>query len=244
MADAWMPGAGCVQAGADGGELRGGAPRVVWQTLETDPRLVSAWSAAEFLERLGRSPHLVWNPLSGEIVQLIPILRAGRGLGGPGGLVAAGPCAPCDTAAVNREGRLCVQIGVISFAREPFTSGPVAGHDLILTWLDTWRIPRTWPAGPPAPFSPAHSEPRSRRLWARGGHFGGSQVPDCFATGPGAIEIERLTEPATELAIEIRRARDFPAPRLDKATVRGAAQIHLGRRHEQEDADAQLTSTA
>jgi hypothetical protein len=250
LGDAWMPGAGCVQASADGGELRGGAPRVVWQTLETDPRLVSARSAAQCLDELGRAPHLVWNPLTGEAVQLIPLLRAGRALGGPDGLITAGVRLHGEAARVNREGRLCVQIAVVGFAKEPFTNGPMAGLDLILSWLDSWRIPQAWPAGPPEPFTTAHAAPRYRRLWARGGHFGGSQVPDCCATGPGAVEIKLLASPATDLAIEItRRAResvaawDTAAPRRDKAMARGA-QIHIGRRHEQEDADAQLTSTA
>jgi hypothetical protein len=250
LGGAWMPGAGCVQASADGGELRGGAPRAVWQTLETDPRLVSARSAAQCLDELGRAPHLVWNPLTGETVQLISILRAGRALGGPDGLITAGVCLHDEAARVNREGRLCVQIAVIGFAKEPFTSGPMAGLDLILSWLESWRVPQVWPAGPPAPFMSAHGAPRCRRLWARGGHFGGSQVPDCSATGPGAVEIKLLTGPATDLAIEIPRralegmgARDATAPRRDKAMARGA-QIHLGRRHEQENADAQLTSTA
>jgi hypothetical protein len=30
-------------------------------------------------------------------------------------------------------------------------------------------------------------------LWARGGHFGASQVPGCGNAGPGAIDIDRLT---------------------------------------------------
>jgi hypothetical protein len=250
LGDAWMPGAGYVQASADGGELRGGAPRVVWQTLETDPRLVSSRSAAQCLDQLGRAPHLVWNPLTGEAVQLIPLLRAGRALGGPDGLITAGVHLHGEAARVNREGRLCVQIAVIGFAKEPFTNGPMAGLDLILSWLESWRIPQDWPAGPPAAFASAQAAPRCRRQWARGGHFGGSQVPECCATGPGAVEIKLLASCATDLAIEITRraregaaARDTAAPRRDKATARGA-QIHIGRRHEQEDADAQLTSTA
>src|SRR5919108_1563126 len=79
---AWMPGASYLGASADGGRLRGGAPRVVWQTLDTDPRLVSARSAAQHLDQTGRPAHLVWNPLTGEIVQLISALRAGCRLGG------------------------------------------------------------------------------------------------------------------------------------------------------------------
>ena len=146
MGDAWMPGAGRFQASADGGQLGGGAPRVVWQTLETDPRLVSARSAAQCLDQLGRPPHLVWNPLNGEIVQLIPVLRAGRWLGGPDGLIAADRPCQGEAAAINREGRLCIQLAVVSFAREPFTAGPMTDLELIIWWLDTWRIPRSWPA--------------------------------------------------------------------------------------------------
>ena len=65
----------------DGGQLRGGARRVVWQTLGADPRTVSARSAAQRLDQHARACHLVWNPLQGETVQMIPILRAGRSLG-------------------------------------------------------------------------------------------------------------------------------------------------------------------
>ena len=39
----------------------------------------------------------------------------------------------------------------------------------------------------------AVSAERSRMLWARGGHFGASQVPGCENTGPGPIDVDRLT---------------------------------------------------
>src|ERR1700743_49408 len=74
------------RAQADGGAPRGGAPRVVWQALGADPRLISAASAAERLAADRRPPHLVWNPLSGDFVQLIPVVRAACSLGGPEGL--------------------------------------------------------------------------------------------------------------------------------------------------------------
>ncbi len=63
----------------------------------------------------------------------------------------------------------------------------------IMRWLDSWGVPRIWPAGQPAPARDCHGSPRSRRLWARGGHFGASQVPGLTAVGPGPIDIERLT---------------------------------------------------
>jgi hypothetical protein len=211
-----MPDARRVRARIDGGPLQGGAPRVVWEALDADPRTVSAGSAAHRLDQLGRAGHLVWNPLDGEVVQLIPILRSGRSLGWPGGLhpgdlpaadanaswrpareaaaKAAAGFIPADAIpAVNAEGRLCVQIGVVAFAWQPFTSHPMTGLQQILDWLDSWGIRRQWPAGRPAPFPDEQAACRSRRLWARGGHFGASQVPGLTATGPGALDLERLT---------------------------------------------------
>jgi hypothetical protein len=240
VSDAWMSGARVIRAAADGGPLKGGAPRAVWQALGADPRTVSARSAAQRLDDLGRASHLVWNPVNGEIVQLIPIVRAGRSLGWPEGLdqpAASGLPGPMAApglgepaavpgypqvvvrdglAEVNSEGRVCVQICVVAFAWKPFTSGPMAGLQEILDWLDHWAVPRQWPAGRPAPFPHGHATSRSRRLWAMGGHFGASQVPDWTAAGPGAVDVRRLTG-CPEVAIpaarpsEPRRKRAAPA---------------------------------
>jgi|CZKW01.1.fsa_nt_gi hypothetical protein len=225
-----MPGISQLRPAADGGPLRGGAPRVVWQSLDGDPHTVSARSAAERLIELGRASHLVWNPLACEIVQLIPIVRAACGLGSPAGLVHVGRPgaeeagtipAPAELAAtasgagcpasVNAEGRLCVQIAVVAYAQEPFTSGSLSGLESIMDWLDSWLIPRSWPAGRPAAFPHGVTAQRSRRLWAQGGHFGASQVPDSSAVGPGAVDIERLTGAAARPAAAAAR----PGHRLD-----------------------------
>ena len=150
MADAWMPGARCIRAETDGGQLGGGAPRVVWLTLGADPRVVSVWSAAQRLNQENRPPHLVWDPLTGDIAQLLPIVRAGCALGMPEYLDYAPDRLPPEPANVNREGRLCVQIGVLGSPREPFTGFQMIGLAAILGWLDSWQIPRRWPAGQPA----------------------------------------------------------------------------------------------
>ena len=196
MVDAWMPGARCFRAQTDGGTLRGGAPRVVWQALGADPRLISASSAAQRLAQDGRPPHLVWNPLSGEIVQLIPVVRAACSIGSPEGFdyrsagfgpaAATGPVPSCDPA--NRQGRLCVQIGVVAWASEPFTDGPLHGAEALLGWLASWGVPFRWPAGRPTPFTLARTAERRRAQWAMGGHFGASQVPGWDAAGPGHID--------------------------------------------------------
>jgi hypothetical protein len=193
VSDAWMPGIRYVRATSDGGPLKGGAPRVVWHALEADPQTVSARSAAQRLDQREQASHLVWNPLNGEIVQLIPIVRAARSLGPLDYGSPAGGAGRAAAITATAEGRVCVQVCVVAFGREPFTAGPMTGLQQIQTWLDSWGVPRCWPAGPPAPFPDCVASVRSRRLWARGGHFGASQVPGIAATGPGPVDIERLT---------------------------------------------------
>ena len=208
MAHAWMPGARRIRADTDGGPLNGGAPRAVWLTLGTVPCTVSIQSAAQRLVGERRPCHLVWDPVTGEIVQLISILRAGRALGAPEQLdwdpdrVATVPAPPRN---VNTEGRVCAQIGVLGHPAEPFTDGPMVGVDAIVEWLDSWGVSRRWPAGEPMSCLAAGAE-RSRALWARGGHFGASQVPGCENAGPGAIDTDRLTRPHV-LQVD---SREFP----------------------------------
>ena len=233
-----MPGVGHLRAAADGGHLNGGAPRAVWQALGADPGVVSAMSAAQRLSELGRASHLVWNPVSGEIIQLVSILRAGRCLGAPENLVSWGPAAadgsdggwpmpapaPAGPPAVtNSEGRVCAQICVVAWPWEPFTDGPMNGLDTIMAWLDSWGVDRTWPAGRPAAFPHGHAAGGSRRLWARGGHFGASQVPGWHAAGPGQIDIERLScQPAPAPALVSRvRPREASRPADGLAVLDG-----------------------
>jgi hypothetical protein len=194
VVDAWMPGARRISARGDGGMLRGGAPRVVWQALSADPRQISASSAAERLDQDGRPPHLVWNPVSGEVTQLIPIVRAACSLGGPEGLEYHG-YSPAEPAPTNNQGRLCIQISVMAWPWEPFTDGPMNGLELILDWLDCWKVPCRWPAGPPAPFGHPRGLSRTRAAWAAGGHYGASQVPGWDAAGPGSIDIDLIGGP-------------------------------------------------
>jgi hypothetical protein len=193
---------------------------VVWLTLGADPRAVSVWSAAQRLNQENRPTHLVWDPLTGDIAQLLPIVRAGCALGMPEYLDYEPDRLPLSTAGVNREGRLCVQIGVLGTPREPFTSFQMIGLAAILSWLDSWRIPRRWPAGQPAPYRQL-ARPRSRALWALGGHFGASQVPECDNLGPGGIDIDHLTRLDASITCELAE----PAP-ANGSPVRLGARAH------------------
>ncbi len=197
MAYAWLPGVRRIRAGTDGGPLGGGVPRAVWLTLSTAPAQVSVQSAAERLIGDERPCHLIWDPMTGEMAQLISVLRAGRALGAADRLEWTPSRVRHQPASVNGQGRICVQIGVLWTAAEPFTSGPLAGAEAIVSWLDGWGVARRWPGGQPGGSRTGRAGPDShaarRALWARGGHFGASQVPGCEHTGPGAIDIGRLT---------------------------------------------------
>lgn len=174
MTDAWMPGAERIPAPADGGCLKGGAPRVVWLAVRANARLLSARTVAQRLVQLGRPCHLVWNPLYGDVAQLIPVVRAGRALGwpesrnwldGPGWpsgpescpVPPLSPAEPVVPAArdglpgINTEGRVCVQIAVIAGTWWPFCTMPAQRLQEIFSWLDSWQVPRSWPAGLPRP---------------------------------------------------------------------------------------------
>ena len=203
MAYAWMPEARRIRAEADGGPLGGGAPRAVWLTLGSIPGAVSVQSAAQRLISERRPCHLIWDPMTGEVAQLISVLRAGRALGAPDRLDWAPDRIRARPENVNVEGRVCAQIGVLALADEPFTDGPLIGVEAIISWLDSWGVARRWPSGQPGrghagPSGHPSGHPagrcgRSRARWARGGHFGASQVPGCENAGPGAIDIDRLT---------------------------------------------------
>jgi hypothetical protein len=239
VAHAWMPEAMRVRAEADGGALGGGAPRVVWLTLGSLANSVSVQSAAQRLVAEHRPCHLVWNPVTGELAQLISVLRAGRALGAPDRVDWTPVRIHRRPENVNAEGRVCVQIGVLALAAEPFTNGPLIGVEAIISWLDSWGVPRRWPGGQPGSWveceraaaagrsgvggvggdvgvgigggaigSAAGGAEGSRAAWARGGHFGASQVPGCAHVGPGMIDIHRLTGSGPHgLAVRTRELR-------------------------------------
>jgi hypothetical protein len=195
VADAWLPAAGRLHSKHDGGSLNGGVPRAVWHTSENNPYTISARSVAQRLEQHGRNAHLAWNPCTGDIVQMVPATEAAL-------LLPEG---------IGREGRRCFQIIVVGFAREPFTSAPMKGLDKIIVWLDGWGVPRHWPAGRPLSSPEAYEAERARKPWARGGHFGASQVPHTTGPAPGAIDIMKITGPAqVEVEMESTRARVVP----------------------------------
>lgn len=172
----WIPGAKILAAHKDG-NLYGGPAKVVWHTTENDPTKTSALNVARYLNSVGSQVHVVWNPTTGEIVQMIPANRAGRGLRNLSGGVQT-----------NGAGSVVFQIEVVGKAKEPFTDGPLKGLSTIVAFLDQLGIPDAWPAGDLKPYPASYGGTRSTSAWAKGGHFGHSQVPENDHGDPGDID--------------------------------------------------------
>ncbi len=195
MAHAWMPEAMRIRAEADGGPLGGGAPRAVWLTLGSLANAVSVQSAAQRLVAEHRPCHLVWNPTTGEIAQLISVLRAARALGAPDRLDWTPVRIHRRPENVNAEGRVCVQIAVLALPAEPFTDGPLIGVDAIMSWLDSWGVPRRWPEGPARQLG--RGRPGGRP--GAGAGQAGVGVGRGVGVGAGGGGVGRLTKPAASM---------------------------------------------
>ncbi|WP_131097585.1 hypothetical protein [Streptomonospora litoralis] len=178
----------------------------MWLTTESDPASLTAQAVARRLVGDGRCGHLVWNPRTGETVQMLPATAPAGGE-----LTAAAPDRAC-------EGRVCVIIRVIGWSHAPFTDLPLCDLDPILSWLDSWEVPRRWPAGaPPSGLQAPHPRSSSERLWARGGHFGHSQVPGAQASAPGAVCPQRLLAQARPPNPPRALTAPAPLPPIERA---------------------------
>ena len=182
---AWLDGANLRVVSAAGGDLVGGPPRWVWHTFEADPHRLTAEAGARALHTAGHDVHFVFNPLSGDIAQMLPAYRSARALKNlPGGVQT------------NRLGSVCLQVEVIGFAADPFTSHLTpagrAGLGKLVKFARAHGIPDVWPMGPP-PAHPGGYAVRDPRIWtSRAGHYGHSQVPENDHSDPGAIDVRVL----------------------------------------------------
>lgn len=180
----WLDGAVRIASSA-GGRLVGGPPRWVWHTFEADPTRLTAVAGARALRAAGNDVHFVFNPLSGDIAQLLPASVSGRALQNAAGGVET-----------NRMGSVCLQVEVIAFAARPFTAiltpAGRAGLGELIRFARAHGIPDVWPAGPP-PAYPSGFSIRSAATWtSHTGHFGHSQVPENDHGDPGALDIRKL----------------------------------------------------
>ncbi len=175
---AWMPGASLVKSSNDGGSLLGGERIVTWHTFETTFKK-SAAAGAAYLRQSGNEVHFVFNPVTGDVVQMLPTTRAGRGLANKAG-----------GAQTNRRGSLHIQIEVIAMAKSPWTSHLTAegraGLAKLMDFIRAQGVPDRWIGGV-APG--AYPKGQKRRFVPSGesGHTGHSLWVENDHGDPGAI---------------------------------------------------------
>src|SRR5690625_202830 len=195
MANAWMPGAQRLTGGNEHAPPGAGAPRAVWTVTGTDPGAGPDSARAEAERRVaeGRAPHLVWQPLSGETVQILAATRRSE--------LPLGETRYYEQYVDHaEEGRVCLAVAVVAQRSTPFTDGPLLGLTAIMDWLGSWGVARRWPSGPPGAEVPERDRialEHTARMWARGGHFGHDQVPGSHLPGPGFLDVGRLLTPET-----------------------------------------------
>ena len=199
----WMPGAVALPSTRDGGSMIGTGSRATWHTFEA-PYSLTALSGARSLIRASNEVHLVFNPISGARVNLLPANRAGRGLvNKPGGVET------------NRKGAVNIQVEVIGYARNPWTrdltAAGLVGLKSILAWMDSLGIPRIAPAGP-SPATSAGPFPRSTALWALNGHFAHSQMPENFHWDHGGADWAIILGNTLPVVIPPVTPKPIPSP--------------------------------
>jgi peptidoglycan hydrolase-like protein with peptidoglycan-binding domain len=179
MPDPWMPGARVIQRSPSSYTLLGGPRVAVWHSTETPAG--SALAVAQGVNMARWPAHLIWDGSTGEIYQILAADKAG------GALVTG-----------NREGTMVIQVEAVGFAKDaPLSAGPTLGLDAILAWMDSWGIPRSWPAGPPLAYPASFGTGNGTRgKWGSSGHYAHSQVPANDHGDPGLVDLAKWRAPA------------------------------------------------
>jgi hypothetical protein len=181
----WLPGIPYIRSDNNGGSMLGADAYFTWHTYECGYD-VSASSGARGLITQGTEVHFCFNPVTGELVQILPANVAGRGLVNLSGGVQT-----------NRQGRVNLQVEVIGRASRPWTQDITdAGRRALaklIAFADLWGIPRTHPNGDQGPIDKYAPTNRSVTGWnGPGGYFCHAQVPENTHWDHGAVKFSDL----------------------------------------------------
>ncbi|MFF2571216.1 peptidoglycan-binding protein LysM [Streptomyces sp. NPDC058084] len=212
----WISGALRLGDGSIGGPMDtpGNPPRVVHHSTESPAGGKYLESVGSYLIRVAAEPQLIYCPVTDRVGQFGPLNQSGRALRNDG------------SRRTNREGRVCIQIEVLGYAKNPWTNGwdpaKKPGWQKILAAARSWGVPDTFPAGPPAKY-PGPGKSRSRTVWqSKGGHFSHGDVPGNNHGDPGAISTTKVLYKATTTSppkakvsvahLAAAARKDVPAP--------------------------------
>jgi hypothetical protein len=184
----WMPGAEIHDiddhAPTDGGPAKAIA-HITWDRNATASKPVD-WvpfdNLVNYFTGSGKSsaPHIIWDPFSGRIAQLLPASSRSKSVvDGPGGT------------RTNRAGSVVIQVEAVFFpycrkdgvVYAKLSDTPCAGWDRLHDWIKSLGVPDVWPMGKPVSFD----SNRSESVWeSQAGWYGHSQVPENDHQDPGS----------------------------------------------------------
>lgn len=178
MSDLWMPGA-TREPQAGGVTLNTSLPpratwHITWDAL-TNGVQPPFENVSNYLKRVGYCPHIMWDPFTGKIVQYYPANVGGRALN-----------AWNEDGAVNIQVEIYFTPGVTHEGKvyNTVAETPGVGFAELLTWMDGFGIPRTWPMGAPA----WQGNSRDANVWnENAGHYGHCNVPNNTHSDPGPM---------------------------------------------------------
>lgn len=153
----------------------------MWQVVSVHPD--SARNTFDYLNQVGRCPHYVWDPVSGDLIQGIELYDAG--------------CLYSKD--INQAGRPLVEIAVLGDRDRPFTDTPLKGYGTLFKALESVRVPQTWPKGPPS--LPAQTVSVFKGITAPG-HYSIDQLDSSFL-GTGPIDIGRLMREPMPVEVDV-----------------------------------------
>jgi hypothetical protein len=210
----WIPGAERFGDGGIGGAMEGGKPRSTQHTVECPPGRGYFLSMGAYLVRAGTEPQVLYDPQSDSLGQFGPLDQSARALRNAGSV------------RTNRTGTVNIQVEVCAYASRPWTDGfdpeKKPNYLKLIAAIDSWNVPRDWPAGPPQAYPGDHDD---RDMWTwtnRAGYFGHSQVPGNDHGDPGAIDITKCPP----------RGESHPPAPIDVNAFPGAQYFGPGRSNE------------
>lgn len=187
MPSAWMPGAARYPVGT-AGSLVGGPAKCTLHTTESNPEITSAMAVAKWMaaNKSNSVYHLIYHPITDEMVQMLPATGSAKALSNLRGGVET-----------NRMGRVHIQVSVVAYSANPFTKFPMRRWPEVLAWIDSWGVPRKWYGKPPKGVV----DHVSTDTWIKSsGWAGHCCAPESNHHDPGAIDLNILFagKPATK----------------------------------------------
>lgn len=180
----WIPEAETLTSAGSSGTMLGGPPRAVWHTTEA-PSGYSK-SGVEYFDVMdgvltGKSaePHFLWDPVTDRLGQYFPLNRSARALRNDS----------VNNISTNKTGITCIQIEVVGYSANPFTSywKPGANFAALMRAIRSWGIPDVWPSGRMSQAGEDVS--RSAGVYrTQAGHYGHCHVPGNTHWDCGAID--------------------------------------------------------